>query len=64
MEARKKLLVIKKIHPGRYNGQILFGKNRFAIFGTPNGSVAASVWGAILEPSTQWQSHKRPGVDI
>ena len=42
-----------------------FKKNRFfAILGTPNGVVTFSVWGVNLEPSTQWQSHKRPEVDI
>ena len=55
----------KKNHPGRYNGQILKKeKCSFATLGTPNRSVAASVWSANLEPSTEWQSHKRPEVDI
>ena len=36
----------------------------FAILGTPNGVVTFSVWTSNLEPSTQWQSHKRPEVDI
>ena len=36
----------------------------FATLGMPNRSEAASVWSANLEPSTQWQSHKRPEVDI
>ena len=64
MEARKESLAIKKFHPGHYNGQILRGTVSFAIFGTPNGSVSANVWSANLKTSTQWQSHKRPEVDI
>ena len=34
----EKSLAIKKIHPGRYNGQIL-KKPFFATLGTPNGVV-------------------------
>jgi hypothetical protein len=63
MESRKESLAIKKIHPGRYNGQIL--KNPFfGTLGTPNGVVTFIVWSVNLEPSTQGQSHKRPEVDI
>ena len=60
---RNKPLAIKN-HPGRYNA--IFLKNRsFALFlGTPNGQVPASVWSVNLEPSTQWQTHKRPEVEI
>ena len=53
----------KKIHPGRYNGQIL-KKPFFSTLGKPNGVVTSSVWSVNLEPSTQQQSHKRPEVDI
>ena len=53
----------KKFHPGRYNGQI-FKNPFFATLGTPNGVVTFSVWSVNLEPSAQWQSHKRREVDI
>ena len=53
----KKSFSQKKIHRG-------YEKPVFCDFFTPNGVVTFSVWSVNLEPSTQWQSQKRPEVDI